>query len=220
MLRYVLIGFIIIAFLLWGWLDSFSTPSEFYKLSVDWSNPQKIIELAQQSGMAGPLVIIVAMAAAIVFSPLPSAPIAMAAGAIYGHYEGTFYVFVGALLGASMAFWIARTLGFHAANQWLDQRFPTWKLGDQRRLMWLVLLSRLLPFISFDVVSYAAGITQLSYTRFLIATSVGILPASFLLAHFGAAAIEQSLLINTLIMVALLVAAGIWRLSIVYRRTS
>tara|TARA_R110002167_G_scaffold208253_1_gene412291 strand:+ start:14068 stop:14730 length:663 start_codon:yes stop_codon:yes gene_type:complete len=206
-LRYASIVFVVSVFLLWSWLDHFSLSSSF-----DWSDPQVIIDLARQSGMAGPLVIVAAMSAAIVFSPLPSAPIAMAAGAIYGHYEGTFYVFVGALLGASIAFGIARVLGFTAAHDWLDQRFPAWKLGDQRRLMWLVMLSRLLPFISFDLVSYAAGVTQLSYGRFFIATSVGILPASFLLAHFGEAAMEQSLLINGVILVALLIAAGIWRL--------
>lgn len=206
-LRYTLIVFVISAFLLWSWLDHFSLSSSF-----DWSDPQVIIDFARQSGMAGPLVIVAAMSVAIVFSPLPSAPIAMAAGAIYGHYEGTLYVFVGALLGSSIAFGIARVLGFTAAHDWLDQRFPAWKLGDQKRLMWLVMLSRLLPFISFDLVSYAAGVTQLSYGRFFIATSIGILPASFLLAHFGEGAMEQSLLINGVILVVLLFAAGIWRL--------
>jgi uncharacterized membrane protein YdjX (TVP38/TMEM64 family) len=52
-------------------------------------------------------------------------------------------------------------------------------------LMAIVLASRLLPFISFDVVSYAAGLTALSPWRFAVATLAGILPASFLLAHFG-----------------------------------
>ncbi|MFT5721326.1 MAG: putative membrane protein YdjX (TVP38/TMEM64 family) [Motiliproteus sp.] len=211
-LRYVLLVLVVSAFLLWSWLDHFSFSSRF-----DWSDPQVIIELARQSGMAGPLVIVAVMSAAIVFSPLPSAPIAMAAGAIYGHYEGTVYVFTGALLGASIAFGIARVLGFTAAHDWLNQRFPAWKLGDQRRLMWLVMLSRLLPFISFDLVSYAAGVTQLSYGRFFIATSMGILPASFLLAHFGAAALEQSLLINGVILVVLLIAAAGWRLYSVRR---
>jgi uncharacterized membrane protein YdjX (TVP38/TMEM64 family) len=42
-----------------------------------------------------------------------------------------------------------------------------------------------LPFISFDLISYAAGVTSLSFWRFAIATLVGIIPTSFLLAHFG-----------------------------------
>jgi uncharacterized membrane protein YdjX (TVP38/TMEM64 family) len=51
--------------------------------------------------------------------------------------------------------------------------------------MTIVFVSRLLPFISFDVVSYAAGFSTLAWWRFALATIAGILPASFLLAHFG-----------------------------------
>lgn len=196
----------IAVFLLWIWLYHFSMP-----LSLDWE-PQRIVEVVKRSGMAGPLVIIAAIATAIVFSPLPSAPIAMAAGAIYGHFEGTIYVFVGSLIGASTAFGVARVLGLQAAHAWLDQRFPDWKLGDQRRLMWLVMVSRLMPFISFDLVSYVAGVTALSYGRFLFATAVGILPASFLLAYFGEAAVEQSLTLNVVVVIGLLIATGIWHL--------
>jgi len=42
-----------------------------------------------------------------------------------------------------------------------------------------------LPFISFDLVSYAAGLTVLSSWRFALATLAGIIPASFFLAHLG-----------------------------------
>jgi uncharacterized membrane protein YdjX (TVP38/TMEM64 family) len=51
--------------------------------------------------------------------------------------------------------------------------------------MGLVFVSRLLPFVSFDIVSYAAGLTVLSFWRFALATLAGIAPSSFLLAHFG-----------------------------------
>jgi len=51
--------------------------------------------------------------------------------------------------------------------------------------MALVLGSRLLPFQSFDLVSYAVGLTPLSLPRFALATLIGIVPISFLLAHFG-----------------------------------
>lgn len=51
--------------------------------------------------------------------------------------------------------------------------------------MGFVFVSRLLPFISFDIVSYAAGLTVLSFWRFALATLAGIVPMSFLLAHFG-----------------------------------
>jgi len=52
-------------------------------------------------------------------------------------------------------------------------------------LMAVVFASRLMPFLSFDLVSYAVGLTPLKLWRFALATLLGILPASFLLAHFG-----------------------------------
>ena len=136
-------------------------------------------------GVAGPLAVIGLMTLAILVSPIPSAPIALAAGAAYGHTWGTVYVVLGAELGALAAFGLARLLGRVALQRWLGSRLPKSRLGSQGALMAIVFATRLLPFISFDVVSYAAGLTTLSLWRFALATFAGILPASFLLAHFG-----------------------------------
>jgi len=125
------------------------------------------------------------MAIAIIFSPIPSAPIALAAGAVYGHAWGTVYVLVGAETGALVAFGIARLLGYEVFRRWYGERLNMGLLGSQNALMGVVFVSRLLPFLSFDLVSYAAGLTPLTFWRFAAATLAGILPASFLLAHFG-----------------------------------
>ena len=58
-------------------------------------------------------------------------------------------------------------------------------IGSQNTLMGVVFVTRLLPFLSFDIVSYFAGLTVLSFWRFSLATLAGIAPSSFLLAHFG-----------------------------------
>jgi len=136
-------------------------------------------------GVAGPLAVIGLMTLAILVSPIPSAPIALAAGAAYGHTWGTAYIVLGAELGALAAFGLARLLGRDTLQRWLGSRLPKTRLGSQGTLMAIVFASRLLPFISFDVVSYAAGLTTLSFWRFALATLAGILPASFLLAHYG-----------------------------------
>ena len=136
-------------------------------------------------GAAGPLAVVGLMTLAILVSPIPSAPIALAAGAAYGHTWGTAYIVLGAELGALAAFGLARLLGRDTLQRWLGSRLPKTRLGSQGTLMAIVFASRLLPFISFDVVSYAAGLTTLSVWRFALATLAGILPASFLLAHFG-----------------------------------
>ena len=70
-------------------------------------------------------------------------------------------------------------------RRWFGERLSVGLLGSQNALTGIVLVSRLLPFISFDIISYAAGLTVLSFWRFALATLFGIVPASFLLAHFG-----------------------------------
>jgi uncharacterized membrane protein YdjX (TVP38/TMEM64 family) len=141
---------------------------------------------ADSLGPWGPAALIGLMALAILVSPIPSAPIALAAGALYGHGWGTLYVLIGAEAGALAAFGIARLAGYEALRAWLGERLSLGWLGSQNALMGLVFVSRLLPFVSFDVISYAAGLTVLSAWRFALATLAGIVPASFLLAHFGA----------------------------------
>lgn len=136
-------------------------------------------------GAWGPLAVIGLMMLAILVSPIPSAPIAMAAGAAYGHGWGTLYVLLGAEAGALAAFGLARMLGGTALSRWFGERLPGGLSGSQNALMGIVFASRLLPFISFDLISYAAGLTTLSWWRFALATLAGIVPASFLLAHLG-----------------------------------
>ncbi|CUH98366.1 TVP38/TMEM64 family protein [Leisingera aquaemixtae] len=137
------------------------------------------------AGILGPLVIVGLMTMAIVASPLPSAPVAVAAGAVYGHVLGTGLVALGAELGAIIAFLIARRLGRSAIQRYLGAKLETGLMGSQNALMLTVFGSRLLPFVSFDLISYAAGLTALRFWRFALATAAGILPASFILAHLG-----------------------------------
>lgn len=149
-------------------------------------DPQKIQGLIGDAGIYGPLLVMAIMAAAIVFSPLPSAPITLAAGAAYGHTWGTVYVLVGAEGGAIAAFLIARVCGREFVRRLVGDKLPQTRVNTQNGLTAVVFVTRLLPFMSFDAVSYAAGLTRLTAVRFAAATLAGMIPATFLLTHFGA----------------------------------
>lgn len=146
---------------------------------------QALHETVDRLGAAGPAAVVGLMALAILVSPVPSAPIALAAGAAYGHGWGTLYVLIGAQVGALAAFGLARLVGRETVHRWFGSRLAVGLAGSQTVLMGLVFVSRLLPFVSFDIISYAAGLTVLSFWRFALATLAGIAPSSFLLAHFG-----------------------------------
>jgi uncharacterized membrane protein YdjX (TVP38/TMEM64 family) len=154
---------------------------------------ERLEMLVARAGLWGPVLIVTFMTLAVVASPIPSAPIALAAGAAYGHLWGTVVVVIGAELGALIAFSLARVLGHDALRRVFGDRVDAGLLGSQNALTATVFASRLMPFVSFDMVSYAAGLSSLHTWRFAIATLAGIIPASFLLAHFGGEAVSGHL---------------------------
>ena len=159
----------------------------------DLLDGERLERLVARAGLWGPVVIVVLMTVAVVASPIPSAPIAMAAGAAYGQLWGTVQVVIGAELGALIAFGLARVLGRDVLRRAFGDRVDVGLLGSQTALTATVFASRLMPFLSFDMISYAAGLSRLHAWRFALATLAGIIPASFLLAHFGNVAVGGDL---------------------------
>ncbi len=101
----------------------------------------------QEIGYWGPLLIIVLMAGAIVMSPIPSAPIAVASGLVYGHIWGTVYVLIGAEIGALIAFTVSRLLGYSYVQKKFGNTIKYKFLNSEKHLMIAVFVSRLIPLI-------------------------------------------------------------------------
>jgi len=199
-------------------------------LGVWWFAPSVLVEaqrlmdretleaLVARAGIWGPVLIIGLMTVAVVASPIPSAPIALAAGAAYGHLWGTVQVVLGAELGALIAFGLARALGRDALQRIFGERVDAGLLGSQNALTWTVFASRLMPFISFDMISYAAGLSCLHAWRFALATLAGIVPTSFLLAHVGIEAASGDMGRTTWVVLGLGLVTGLPLLWISIRR--
>lgn len=138
------------------------------------------------TGAWGWLVIIILMILHS-FVPLPLEFAALAAGAAYGFWLGTIITVIGAVLGAALSFWISRQFGQPFFDRVLKQNQRDW-LNHQSRDQGTtaLLISRLLPFISFTLISYAAGLTKVSWWTFLWTTTIGILPLTMLAVLYGA----------------------------------
>jgi uncharacterized membrane protein YdjX (TVP38/TMEM64 family) len=110
--------------------------------------------------------------------------VAFANGLTFGVVWGGLLTVAGQTLAAAICFWIARALG-RAPVEALAGRFGL-EAVDGWFTRWGgrgVLLLRLVPGISFDVVSYAAGLTGIGFAPFLLATAVGVAPQAFLYAY-------------------------------------
>lgn len=181
-------------------------------------NTDLLLVNIRELGTLGPLLVVGLMALAIVFNPLPSAPVALAAGAAYGHTMGTIYIVAGAEIGAICAFLIARAVGTEIIKKLLSGSFSLGRFSSQNALMTAVFVSRLVPFMSFDLISYAAGLTALKLWRFALATLLGLVPISFALAHMGSEIVDSSglkltviILLTGLLLVIPIVLGAVYR---------
>ncbi len=141
--------------------------------------------LVEDVGPWGPLVVILLMVAAVLVGVIPTAPIALAAGAAYGQDWGTLYVVAGSVTGALMAFLIARYLAYDMVRRWEWANRHLDQAQSQTALMATVFVLRLVPFIHLDPISYVAGLTPLRFWRFAVATIAGVTPMQFVLVYLG-----------------------------------
>ena len=119
-------------------------------------------------------------------APLPAFFITLTNANLFGWWQGCILSFVSSMIGAAMCFYIARILGrdvvekicTKGALKQIEDFFA--KYGKK-----CILVARLLPFISFDVVSYAAGLTAMDFWGFFIATGIGQMPACIVYSSVG-----------------------------------
>ena len=175
-------------------------------------DPVRVEAWAGEAGAAAPLVFMLTMAAAIVISPIPSLPLDILAGTLFGPVLGTLYAAVGATLGAVASFLIARLLGREVLSRFLSGHINFCRDCSDKLLTRIVLVSRLIPFVSFDIVSYGAGLTALSLWKFAFATFAGMLPLTFLYVSAGSAVLGNRPLtvVGGLLMVALFFLLPRW----------
>ena len=151
--------------------------------------PEKLTSLLRELGVAGPFALIGLMTLAVVVSPIPSLPLDLAAGAAYGPFWGAFYVLIGAEVGAIISFLIGRALGRDAVSRWLKRDITFCEQCSDHHLLGLMVVARLVPIFSFDIVSYGAGLTKMSLKAFALATFVGMTPPTFALTYLGSAVV-------------------------------
>lgn len=127
----------------------------------------------------------IALLVVAVMSPLPDALVILAGGFFFGPVIGSLLTMVGQGLGATIDFLLARRLGrnfvktkFPKSSSFIDRY--SHKLGWQT-----IFLMRLFPTVSFDMLSYVAGISALSFRKYVLATLGGLIPLAIITTMLG-----------------------------------
>ena len=113
---------------------------------------------------------------------VPSVFVTAANILFFGFWQGVLISFLGEALGAVVAFYLYRK-GFKKGAAAQISKYKTAEAlvnAENKKAFWLILSLRLIPFVPSGLVTFAAAIGQVSATTFLIASSVGKLPALLL----------------------------------------
>ena len=141
--------------------------------------------LVRRWGAWGPLASILLMVLHA-FLPFPAEAVAFANGMLFGLWLGTLLTWTGAMIGAGLSYVVARWLGAWTMAHLVPVRHRARLTGMSQHLgVGPLLLVRLIPVISFNLVNYAAGLADVRPLRFFWTTGLGILPLTFLNVLLG-----------------------------------
>lgn len=180
------LGVIVLLLLLYFVNPAFKNTMNTIFATLASADVDKVIEYIRSFGAWAVLVSFLLMILQAIIAPLPAFLITFANAAIFGWWQGAILSWTSAMVGAIICFYISRILGRdvvvkltsnRALNE-VDKFFDRYGKNT-------ILICRLLPFVSFDLVSYAAGLTGMSFLGFIVATGIGQLPATIVYSYVG-----------------------------------
>lgn len=132
---------------------------------------ENVHQLVQNAGIWAPLLFIILCSFSLIIAPLSGSSLFIVGGALFGKENGFFLSLIASILGCSINFWIAKKLGRTVVLRLIGRnnfkqldRF-TGQVKGNRGIVYLALIM----LLSQDLLSYAAGLTPISYRRFLVA---------------------------------------------------
>jgi uncharacterized membrane protein YdjX (TVP38/TMEM64 family) len=158
------------------------------------------------AGPIGPIALFALLVLQCVVAPIPSEPLMMAAGYVYGSTAGFAIAWIGVVVGALACFGLARLFGRPLALRFvkshhldtLDSYVAERGVGSTFAVL---LAIRVLAFASFDVVSYGCGLTRFPVGWFLLATVLGVVPKAFTFTYAGASVASRPGWLDAVILV-------------------
>jgi uncharacterized membrane protein YdjX (TVP38/TMEM64 family) len=134
------------------------------------------------AGLWAPLVFIAIYAVAVCLF-VPGSILTGIGAVIFGAYWGFVYVWIGAMIGASAAFLIGRTLGREFAASLVGDRLRRYDDAIERNGFATVLYLRLVYF-PFTPMNFGMGLTKVNFREYFFGTGLGILVGTFIFTFF------------------------------------
>lgn len=145
-----------------------------------------VIQEYKKSHPIGALSLYLLIYAISVVAALPSMPLNLAAGYLWGGVWGGIYATAGVTVGGWISFLAARLvvgqpMNFNSENQTLNRIQSQFKKNGWK----FVVFIRLNPILPTGPLNYLLGMTSLSHKMFICATFFGLLAPSIAVAYIG-----------------------------------
>jgi len=149
---------------------------------IQYLTPDGLGRLLETAGFWGPVIFTLVYAAGVCLF-IPGTLLTTLGGAIFGAYRGFVYVWLGAMLGASAAFWIGRTLGRELAASLIGDKLKKYDEAIERNGFATVLYLRLVYF-PFTPMNFGMGLTRVRFWDYFFGTALGIIVGVFIFTFF------------------------------------
>lgn len=164
-----------------------------WKLST-WLTPQQLQQALQQTGGWAPVLYIGLFILLPTFF-FPVAVLALAGGLLFGLWWGSVYTFIGAVLNCALMFLLARYVGRSQVQRLVEQKLsPQWQrrlqIADGKEGFLLLIILRLIPAVPYNLINYTFGLTGISFSSYLLASAIGIIPGTFAFINIGDKTLE------------------------------
>jgi len=144
--------------------------------------PESLERLLKSAGFWAPAMYVFLYALGVCFF-LPGTMFTGLGGVIFGPYWGFLYAWVGAMIGASAAFFIGRGLGRDFAASVIGGKLKKYDDAIRRNGFAAVLYLRLVYF-PFTPMNFGMGLTKVKFLDYLLGTGLGIMVGTFVFTFF------------------------------------
>lgn len=160
------------------------------------SSPDEFSRTIKSYGYKSVPIFIMFQVLQVVIAAIPGEVVQIAGGYIFGTFQGTLYLMIGAIIGTIAVFYATRLLGYPLVRVFVSEgkleKFNFMINSNRTEIIMFVLY--LIPGIPKDILTYIAGLTPIKPLRFIITATVARFPALFASAYIGANLYEKDYL--------------------------
>jgi uncharacterized membrane protein YdjX (TVP38/TMEM64 family) len=192
----ILVGIALVVFLIF----------QFTPVSISDFTPTKIKNFILKFGIWAPIIFMALYAFRGAILVIPVGVMSLTGGLAFGKWLGTVYILIGAILGASLSFMIARYFGrrFIETFSWLHKgKIKQFDEGIEKHGFRVMLFLRLIPLFQYDAVNFGAGLSKIKFRDYVVASFIGMIPGGFITAVLGSS-------LQNIISVQFFVALGVF----------